>query len=212
MDTSFDIIPEVRVRPQGWGEKPSFIRHFASYAFTLSGDRIEKALASCGRCHNWAILSIYQLSVDKFFSFAMLLFWRWDFWVLTVMFVIAPLCLLLFAITRPASVKDLCDCIDALLELCFVALAIYDSFNLREQLLHDWVDARTSHNDPNGKSKESSNSQKDQNQDRKAFLHWKIERILKYFTLILFWSGLLCFTSSVVPLLPIWFTISSLHY
>jgi hypothetical protein len=55
---------------------------------------INKLLASCGRCHNWAIISCYEMSADKFFSLSMLSFLRWDMWIVSgLSLLFAPLSL-----------------------------------------------------------------------------------------------------------------------
>ena len=46
-----------------------------------SREDIIQFLRTCGKCHNWAVITIYHLSKDKFFGLGLLLLLRWETWV-----------------------------------------------------------------------------------------------------------------------------------
>ena len=93
---------------------------------------IKKTLQLCGRCHNWALITLCELSADKFLSISMLSFLRWDVWIL--------LALVIFSF--PVNIFVLAaigmDFTGFLVEIAFLGLAIYDILNMsRERLAYN---------------------------------------------------------------------------
>lgn len=91
----------------------------------LSDNDILKMLESCGRCHNWALITLYETSSDKFLSMATLSFLRWDVWV------ILSACFVCFisAAAHGGFLLALNTC-GMLCEFAFLILAIIDSLNM----------------------------------------------------------------------------------
>jgi hypothetical protein len=79
---------------------------------------LEQILELSDQCHNWAQITIYELSADKFFSFAMLLFLRAEVWVLE-----------LFSIV--CSIGDVAPLVD----LLFIVIVTWDTWNVRVEHL-----------------------------------------------------------------------------
>ena len=90
---------------------------------------IKKTLELCGRCHNWALITLCELSADKFLSMSMLSFLRWDVWILIAV-AIFPL---------PANVIAGFDLTGAfVVDPLFLGLVIYDIVNMsRERLAYN---------------------------------------------------------------------------
>jgi hypothetical protein len=91
---------------------------FASGSFTK--DDLMKLLASCGKCHNWVLVTIYQMLVDKFFSYGLLSLVWWESWMLW---------LLLVAVWM----QD--QAIDWLINPFLMADFLFDTFNLNNTLI-----------------------------------------------------------------------------
>jgi hypothetical protein len=91
---------------------------FASGSFTK--DDLTKLLASCGKCHNWALVTIYQMSADKFFSYGLLSLVRWESWMLWLLLV-------------AAWTQD--QAIDWLIDPFLMAVFLFDTFNLNDALV-----------------------------------------------------------------------------
>ena len=89
-----------------------------------------KLLESCGRCHNWALITIYEISTDKFLPLATLSLLRWEVWTLIVFFVAAGPVL---CFDEENGFKDL---LGPALDTLFLALAIFDCLNMNSARLH----------------------------------------------------------------------------
>jgi hypothetical protein len=101
---------------------------YCGYAYPrIARDHIIKVLESCGKCHNWALITIYEIATDKFFSMAILSFARWDVWVLLV--------IALLGCTAP--------CTGDLVDTGFLLIAAWDSLNMnRDQLVRNEIHRR----------------------------------------------------------------------
>jgi hypothetical protein len=120
-DQSFGLVP--RDSPKHVGDKSTLkVKCGLAYHGADDSASIMKLLASCGRCHNWALITIYEMSTDKFLSLAMLSFLRWDMWVLLVGLIVGyPL-----AFEHDVILSFL----GRLLDVLFLALSIFDSVNM----------------------------------------------------------------------------------
>ena len=89
---------------------------------------IKKTLELCGRCHNWALITLCELSADKFLSMSMLSFLRWDVWIL----------LALATLLLPMSILSGFDSGGFGVEGVFLGLTIYDILNMsRDRLAYN---------------------------------------------------------------------------
>jgi hypothetical protein len=104
-----DTIPKVRLRqPVG----------FSSGDFDTPS--IKKVLQACGKCHNWALISLYSMSTDKFFSYGLLSSLRWETWIFSAILGFAYY----YSIT-----------LDPLVDLFLLALFLFDTLNINPSLL-----------------------------------------------------------------------------
>jgi hypothetical protein len=93
-------------------------------------DEILKLLNSSGRCHIWAIATIYDFSTDKFLSSAVLLLLRWETWGL--IFIDIVLGALYFTFSGNLSVEItpfFITLFSELNDLCLLVLQIFDICN-----------------------------------------------------------------------------------
>lgn len=86
---------------------------------------IVERLKLSGRCHNWAAVKLYEMSTDKFFSFVLLHFLRWDMWIgFSLSSLLGAYALIEQLVQRDASgVSLLIDCV-------FLFIAVLDALNL----------------------------------------------------------------------------------
>ena len=69
--------------------RQAWLEQFCGYAWNgFTETDVLKKLQSGGRSHNWAVITCYELLVDKFFTFALLAFLRYDVWLLTALSVV----------------------------------------------------------------------------------------------------------------------------
>jgi hypothetical protein len=88
----------------------------------IQNDDIKALLKSCGKCHNWAQITLYEISADKFFSSCMVLFLRWDAWLIYLISVVNH-------VTSPS---------DAFVDFFVAGLVAYDVSNIRyTRLVHN---------------------------------------------------------------------------
>lgn len=129
-DASFGLVPQ-RVVDEKVKKafRNSVFKVPCGFAYEgILNEEIIQLLQSCGRCHNWALMALYQLSADKFYSLSMLSLWRWDAWVLICLAVIAVPCL---------NFRGDGDRAGPLLDVCFLALAFFDKINRDKTRLLD---------------------------------------------------------------------------
>jgi hypothetical protein len=88
-------------------------------AGSFEDSELEQLLASSGKCHNWALVTLYQISSDKFFTYGLLAILRWETWILWLALLISC-----------ARGEDL----GYLVEPFLLGLFLYDTFNLNSVL------------------------------------------------------------------------------
>lgn len=89
----------------------------------IADNEILQLLRTCGKCHNWALITIYEISAHKFLSLTILSPFRWDVWIL------------LFAIAVSSLADFSLAGADAMADWGFMGIAIYDSFNMNKERL-----------------------------------------------------------------------------
>lgn len=120
-DQSWKLVP--RASPKRIGDRARLkVKCGLAYDGADNNANILKLLTSCGRCHNWALITIYEMSTDKFLSLAMLSFLRWDVWVLLVG--------LAFGYPLACESDLILDFLGRFLDILFLALSIFDSANM----------------------------------------------------------------------------------
>lgn len=106
---------------------PAWIDCAVGFAFTEDMDDTHEVLQSSGRCHDWAVVAAYVLSIDKWLTAGVLLWARWLSWIAiligTAMFVPG-------IIHPPISPVP-----NAMMECFMVLMALMDSLNLRTKQL-----------------------------------------------------------------------------
>ena len=113
--------------PANW-EQP------VGFAIDCTKEQIEKFLEVCGRCHQYAVITCYELSYDKFFSWSVLLFLRYDMWILIVgCLVLCPITFILFV-----------DFSGFLIDVLFEIIILIDVANLNAKQLHSNRKSRSS--------------------------------------------------------------------
>ena len=130
---------DAKEKDQSWGLTPceapkkigdvAHVKAKCGYAFAGATDAgVLKVLESCGRCHNWALITIYEMSTDKFLSLSMLSFLRWDVWVLLVGLTVAVpmLCF------PNGSFSDVAG---PVFDVLFLALSLFDGWNMNTDRL-----------------------------------------------------------------------------
>lgn len=129
-DQSWGLVP--RDAPKAVGDNAT-LKTKCGFAYDGADDPagILQLLESCGRCHNWALITIYEMATDKFLSFSMLSFLRWDVWALVGMSMVfgTKVCFPngLFGGFR--------DEIGDLMDVGFLILSVVDGFNMRNARL-----------------------------------------------------------------------------
>eukprot|EP01089_Gocevia_fonbrunei_P016101 TRINITY_DN4917_c0_g1_i2.p1 TRINITY_DN4917_c0_g1~~TRINITY_DN4917_c0_g1_i2.p1 ORF type:complete len:250 (-),score=6.70 TRINITY_DN4917_c0_g1_i2:121-870(-) len=84
---------------------------------------LEKFLEACGRCHQYAIITCYELSCDKFFGTALFLFLRFDVWYLLGFYIMdAFVCITLGV-----------DIFGYGLDLMFMLITLVETWNLSSE-------------------------------------------------------------------------------
>eukprot|EP01038_Epipyxis_sp_PR26KG_P017473 gene17473-24182_t len=64
----------------GWIERAMFAP-CVGMAVILEEEKILQKLQACGKCHDWAVISLYLLSCNKFLTYAVLTPLRWTTWL-----------------------------------------------------------------------------------------------------------------------------------
>jgi hypothetical protein len=116
--------------------KNSWVRVWCGQA-RLAPETLKQAMQELpvsGACHNWAQTTIYELSSDKYFSFAILAFLRWEVWILSIFFAL----LVLEEGDRAQLIATPCAAgtnYGPIADLMLICLAVYDSLQLRPRHL-----------------------------------------------------------------------------
>eukprot|EP00727_Mastigamoeba_balamuthi_P009921 m51a1_g5551 hypothetical protein (346) ;mRNA; f:539861-541295 len=121
LDRSFGLAPQIESSPP---KRFAWIDVAVGFAFTadLRDCRVLEVLYASGKCHDWAVVAAYVLSVDKWLTASVLLWARWLSWI----------ALLMGMVLLPSAATGLPQ---ALMELFMVATALLDSLNLRKEQL-----------------------------------------------------------------------------
>jgi len=119
-DRSFNLVP--KTAPSDWLRKAMFAP-CVGLAVQHEKKQLMQKLQACGKCHDWAVVSLYLLSYNKFLTYSVLTHLRWTTWIIFG-FNILTICI------REPSHYDyiVVDCMHL---LC----TIVDVLNLREERL-----------------------------------------------------------------------------
>ncbi len=116
---------QVLSRPHGSTENVD-IQQFVGYGpsdASVSEDEMRSVLESSGQCYHFAVITIYELSTDKFFSYMIVQFLRYDMWLgVFIGWVVS-----LFAK----------EGVDQVTDMLFLLIAVFDAANLRPRKLRD---------------------------------------------------------------------------
>jgi hypothetical protein len=124
-DRSFGLVPQSDPPPRS----PAWIDCAVGFAFTedMSDAHVLQVLQSSGRCHDWAVVAAYVLSIDKWLTAGILLWARWLSWIAIL---IGSMQLIPSILSPPVSSVP-----GAIMEFFMVLMALMDSLNLRKQQL-----------------------------------------------------------------------------
>jgi len=104
---------------------------FCGWGYQISAEEVEKFLDLCGKCHNWAVITCYELSADKFLSLAVLCFLRWDMWIVSLFAVILEV----YVYWIGSILTDVVEIIVQLIDTLLFVLILIDTANMRSDTL-----------------------------------------------------------------------------
>ena len=78
-DRSFNLVP--KTSPSIWLRKAMFAP-CVGLAVLHEKQQLMQKLQACGKCHDWAVVSLYLLSYNKFLTYSVLTPLRWTTWII----------------------------------------------------------------------------------------------------------------------------------
>ena len=78
-ESSWDLVPQ-KVSNSEWIGRAMFAP-CVGWAVKYQEEQVMQKLEACGKCHDWAVVSLYLLSYDKFLTYSVLTPLRWTTWI-----------------------------------------------------------------------------------------------------------------------------------